>query len=192
MDAMSYIELFTAKLFSLLCHQHEALCFSVDTKNIPMCYRCVGLHFGFSFAYILARIYRKQHGLYYNKSTLILFLILISNTGFHWLLTYSDLLESINDLKLFTGIISGTTFGLFFQFYHRGKFLSEKSDQTLHLTKLLIPFVFLSASIQFKLLSLFSYTTFHILLPISVIFNLIYIIKNLIINLLTKLLIIEL
>ena len=97
-------------LLGFICHQDQTILLRDGENLIPLCPRCLGLHFGFFIALVVVKSFYQKPVNIYKPQNILLIICSISLTGIHWLFGFLNIVEMDFSSRLFTGIVSGAGF----------------------------------------------------------------------------------
>ena len=119
-EAKYLLKLISERYFSLICHQHRPILICINGDNIPLCPRCMGLHMGFLITFLILTIFTKGIIRVSSSSSLMILLVGLSMTGMEWGLAQFSIIRSTDISRMFTGLVTGSVFGILIMIY-KGK-----------------------------------------------------------------------
>jgi len=107
------IEVFIHRILGFICHQDPSLNLIVQEHSLPLCPRCIGMHFGFylTIAYLL--FLKKSTRFRLLDINLIILLLPVGLMGLEWLLSNLHIINSSITSRLISGFIGGVSSGAF-------------------------------------------------------------------------------
>lgn len=108
--AMDALESFLTFFGSALCHQLAERSYSIDSFQMPLCARCLGIHLGFLFAtlFILLSRFARHHGcMLQNVRHVIALSAFLAPAMIDASLSYLGVVDSDNTRRAITGSLFG-------------------------------------------------------------------------------------
>lgn len=170
------------KIFSLICHQDRSRLIRINDHLIPLCPRCMGLHFGFFTTVCMLMAFTRKRIRICRGSSLYLLIFLSSLTGIEWSLAQLSIIRSTTSCRLLTGLATGSVFGILFITYKRGFILPASFEyQLINVPRITAIITVLLTGVTMIMISN-SWMIIEIILLVSVIANFIIIIHTLILR----------
>lgn len=134
-------------LGSAVCHQVSERCLVYKNLALPLCARCTGFYFSFLISFIFYLIVNRKHRDLILRHYIIVVIISIILMGIEVLIEIFNLLSLTNQVRLFTGILVGSFFGLissiaFFRISNLNSKVKENTNSTyFFIFSLILPIV---------------------------------------------------
>lgn len=166
------LEKITRIIFGLICHQDPTILMKVDSSVILLCPRCMGLHLGFIFSFIVLAIWPNSLIKVAKKTTWVILTIAIGSMPIDWGLGgYFGLYGPTSFSRLLTGLASGSALSVLVTSYRHG-LVSHIKDSMLYLTGFQIGcLIFFSFCVGLLVLDLCSCLFLSSILFLSVVAN---------------------
>jgi uncharacterized membrane protein len=171
MDIEIILQIITKNLFGIICHQDPSVLMKINGKVFLLCPRCVGLHLGFLYTFLLTAVYTKKQTRIQGKYSILIIIIAIGLMLTDWTLGQIGLFTPTNTTRLVTGTLGGASLAILAITYYRETVHISSSTICNFREIHIISFMYVSLCASTLIILFSNWTVLSLVMAICIVIN---------------------